>query len=121
MKFNINEWVEKQEKLVEKVDHIDDKEAATKFDDLKDKDVDNDGDSDESDEYLHKKLGTVAVKTEAAPKMKVAKYDVERKNALKSLNRFDNMVRMENPGAYSRNKTKIAKAMKALTDLRHLR
>ena len=28
MKFNINEWVEKQTKLNEKVDHIDDKEAA---------------------------------------------------------------------------------------------
>ena len=65
MKFNIDTWVKKQEKINEKVDHIDDKEAATKFDDLKDKDIDNDGDTDDSDEYLHKKLGTVAKKTEA--------------------------------------------------------
>ena len=51
--------------ISEGVDNIDDKEAATKFDDLKDKDIDNDGDTDDSDEYLHKKLGTVAKKTEA--------------------------------------------------------
>ena len=49
----------------EAVDHIDDKEANTKFDDLKDKDIDNDGDTDDSDEYLHKKLGTVAKKDES--------------------------------------------------------
>ena len=46
-------------------DHIDDKEAATDFDDLEDKDIDNDGDTDDSDEYLHHKLGVVAKKTEA--------------------------------------------------------
>ena len=49
----------------EAVDHIDDKEAATKFDDLKDKDIDNDGDTDSSDKYLHKRLGTVAKKDES--------------------------------------------------------
>lgn len=68
IKFNIDTWVKKQDRINEKVDNIDDKEAATKFDDLKDKDIDNDGDSDESDEYLHKKLGTVAQKTEGAIK-----------------------------------------------------
>jgi len=54
----------------ESVDNIDDKEAAQDFDDLKDKDIDNDGDTDDSDEYLHKKLGTVARKTEGmSPKV----------------------------------------------------
>ena len=50
--------------LSEKVDNIDDKEAATKFDDLKDKDIDNDGDTDDSDRYLHnrRKAVTKAVK-----------------------------------------------------------
>ena len=48
----------------EAVDHIDDKEAATDYDNLEDKDVDNDGDTDASDSYLHKKLGTVAKKDE---------------------------------------------------------
>jgi len=58
--------------ISEAVDNIDDKEAATKFDDLKDKDVDNDGDTDDSDEYLHHKLGTVAKKTEALDADKTA-------------------------------------------------
>ena len=48
----------------EGVDNIDDEEAAKDFDDLKDKDIDNDGETDEEDEYLHKKLGTVPKKTE---------------------------------------------------------
>ena len=51
--------------MEEKVDFIDDKEAETDFDDLEDKDIDNDGDVDDSDEYLHKKLGTVAKKDES--------------------------------------------------------
>ena len=51
--------------IAEAVDHIDDKEADTKFDDLEDKDIDNDGDEgDEADKYLHHKLGTTAKKTE---------------------------------------------------------
>ena len=49
----------------EAVDKIDDKEAETPFDDLKDKDIDNDGDTDDSDEYLHHKLGNVAKRTES--------------------------------------------------------
>ena len=49
--------------LNEAVDKIDDKEAAMDFDDLKDKDIDNDGDVDKSDSYLHKRLGTIAKKT----------------------------------------------------------
>tara|TARA_R110001592_G_scaffold44286_2_gene142688 strand:+ start:198 stop:548 length:351 start_codon:yes stop_codon:yes gene_type:complete len=48
----------------EAVDHIDDKEAAQDYDELKDKDLDNDGDHDESDKYLHKRQGKVAKVTE---------------------------------------------------------
>ena len=48
----------------EQVDDIDDEEAAKDFDDLEDKDIDNDGDTDDSDEYLHHKLGNVAKRTE---------------------------------------------------------
>ena len=48
----------------EEVDDIDDEEAAKDFDDLEDKDIDNDGDTDDSDEYLHHKLGNVAKRTE---------------------------------------------------------
>ena len=46
--------------LAEGLDNIDDKEAKMKFKDLKDKDIDNDGDVDDSDSYLHNKLGNVA-------------------------------------------------------------
>ena len=44
----------------EKTDFIDDEEAVADFDNLEDRDIDNDGDVDDSDEYLHKRLGTIA-------------------------------------------------------------
>ena len=46
--------------LEEGLDNIDDKEAKTKFKDLKDKDIDKDGDEDDTDSYLHNKLSNVA-------------------------------------------------------------
>jgi len=47
----------KQEELEEKkkLDPVDDAENDKKFKDRKDKDIDNDGDVDSSDEYLHKR------------------------------------------------------------------
>ncbi len=45
---------------MEKVDRVSDKEAEEDFSDLEDHDLDNDGDSDKSDKYLHKRLGMVA-------------------------------------------------------------
>lgn len=39
----------------EELDPVNDKENDKKFKDRKDKDIDNDGDTDSSDEYLHKK------------------------------------------------------------------
>ncbi len=50
----------KQYFIHEKVDFIDDEEASADFQDLDDQDVDNDGDVDNSDSYLHKRLGTIA-------------------------------------------------------------
>jgi len=50
----------KQYFVHEKVDFIDDEEASADFQDLDDQDVDNDGDVDNSDSYLHKRLGTIA-------------------------------------------------------------
>ena len=47
-------------RLTEGVDDVSDKEAKSKFKDLEDKDLDNDGDADSSDKYLHKRLGKVA-------------------------------------------------------------
>ncbi len=46
--------------IYEKTDFIDDEEAVTDFDNLEDRDIDNDGDVDDSDEYLHKRFGTIA-------------------------------------------------------------
>ena len=39
----------------DKLDPVNDKENDKKFKDRKDKDIDNDGDVDSSDEYLHKR------------------------------------------------------------------
>ena len=84
VEFNINDWRNKHvlkegvggvtskrafDKMPgmfrsEAVDHIDDKEAAQDYDELKDKDLDNDGDQDASDKYLHKRQGKVAKVTE---------------------------------------------------------
>ena len=47
------------------LDAVQPKAVKKKFKDRKDKDIDNDGDVDDSDEYLHHKLGTVAKKTES--------------------------------------------------------
>ena len=51
------EYLKKGWKLAEKkkLDPVDDAENDKKFKDRKDKDIDNDGDVDSSDEYLHKK------------------------------------------------------------------
>jgi len=46
-------WQEVVEK--KKLDPVDDKELKSKHSDRKDKDIDNDGDVDSSDEYLHKR------------------------------------------------------------------
>ena len=53
--------------------------------------------------------------------MKKEPYDKERDAAALKLIRFSNMVKMEQPGVYNRNKNKIAKAMKAIEALRFLR
>lgn len=66
MKKPLKETYEKLIKLRQyhltegKTDYIDDKEANTDFDNLDDKDINNDGSIDSEDKYLHKKLGAVA-------------------------------------------------------------
>jgi len=44
----------------EKLDPVNKKEVKKDFDDRKDKDIDNDGDVDDSDEYLHKKRKAIS-------------------------------------------------------------
>lgn len=43
-----------------KLDPVDDKANDKKFKDRKDKDIDNDGDEDSSDEYLHKRRKAIS-------------------------------------------------------------
>jgi hypothetical protein len=61
----------------EAVDHIDDKEAAQDYDELKDKDLDNDGDNDASDKYLHKRQGKVAKVTEAEDELSEEEFNIQ--------------------------------------------
>jgi len=56
----------------EGMDKVDPKAAKKKFKDRKDKDIDNDGDVDDSDEYLHKRRKAIA-------KKKVVGNDGEKK------------------------------------------
>ena len=44
----------------EGMDAVQPKAVKKKFDDRKDKDIDNDGDTDDSDEYLHNRRKTVS-------------------------------------------------------------
>ncbi len=46
---------EKKNAKAEALDKVDKKALKKDFDDRKDKDIDNDGDTDDSDKYLHKK------------------------------------------------------------------
>jgi len=56
----------------EGMDKVDSKALKKKFKDRKDKDIDNDGDTDDSDEYLHKKRKAVdkAIKNESDDEQK---------------------------------------------------
>ena len=52
-------WV-KKESYKEEMDPVNPKAVKKKFDDRKDKDIDNDGDVDSSDEYLHKRRKAIS-------------------------------------------------------------
>ena len=114
--------------IAEAVDHIDDKEADTKFDDLKDKDLDNDGDEgDDADKYLHKKLGTTAKKTEsislskltkeAAPRMRKDPYVEKLRELRTQIERMENQMRSADSSRFSHLKRSFSKAHKAVAEL----
>ena len=60
---------------MEKVDRASDKEAEMDFEDLDDKDLDNDGDVDKSDSYLHHRLSVVAKKDDKVEELKSIKVN----------------------------------------------
>jgi hypothetical protein len=53
------------------MDKVDKKAVKKKFDDRKDKDIDNDGDVDGSDEYLHKRRKAISKNSESKGKKEV--------------------------------------------------
>ena len=60
------------------MDKVDPKAAKKKFKDRKDKDIDNDGDTDGSDEYLHKRRKAIASKDD--PKKEAVEIEVDDKS-----------------------------------------
>jgi len=89
MKF-IDELSRQLKKMNESIDRVSDKEASTKFNDLDDQDLDNDGDSDETDKYLHKRLG------------KVAKMDEEEELDLEEMSSTASAPGYQTPYAFGR-------------------
>ena len=69
----IEELNRKFHTVMEKVDRVSDKEAEMDFEDLDDKDLDNDGDVDKSDSYLHHRLSVVAKKDDKVEELKSIK------------------------------------------------
>ncbi len=111
--------------IAEAVDNIDDKEANTKFDDLEDKDVDNDGDVDDSDSYLHNKLGNVAKRVEnrltklagineAAPKMRPNLFVGKVYEVVKQFEKVEAQMKYKDSSGYSHVKKQFSKVTKQL-------
>ena len=70
--------------LEKKLDPVDDKEVDKKFKDRKDKDIDNDGDVDDSDEYLHNRRAKVDDAIDAKKKEKKENAKPKMKKKLKA-------------------------------------
>ena len=81
------------EEMDEAMDPVNKKALKKDFDDRKDKDIDNDGDTDDSDEYLHNRRKTIskAVKGEG----KGEKVDVKPKLDEETLEEEDHISKME--------------------------
>lgn len=98
MKF-IDELSRQLKKMNESIDRVSDKEASTKFNNLDDRDLDNDGDSDETDKYLHKRLG------------KVAKMDEEEELDLEEMSATASVPGYMTPKAFGKADDDTVKAM----------
>ena len=67
-------------KLIEsKLDPVDKDAVKKKFDDRKDKDIDNDGDTDSTDKYLHKRRAAISKATEAVSPAQQAAIAISKK------------------------------------------
>ena len=107
-----------EKKQNEALDPVDDKEVDKKFKDRKDKDIDNDGDVDSSDEYLHNRRAKVddaidAKKKEKKDTPEISKIGEEFVNFLESALTHEPMDSKESP----KGKEFIAKHKKSDKDL----
>ncbi|MDC6463722.1 hypothetical protein PQZ07_00320 [bacterium] len=73
-----------EKKHNEALDPVDDKEVDKKFKDRKDKDIDNDGDVDDSDKYLHNRRAKVDDAIDAKKKEKKENAKPKMKKKLKA-------------------------------------
>ena len=67
----------------EGLDKADPKAAKKKFNDRKDKDIDNDGDVDSSDEFLHKRRKAISKKVDEDSSVEIDKDDEEDDDVVK--------------------------------------
>ena len=94
-------------KINEKLDAVNPKAAKKKFDDRKDKDIDNDGDVDSSDKFLHKRRKAIgkAMKSEAEDFKPHMMYDPKTGKGYMA-NKMDDHLRMKKMG-YTHEKPKM--------------
>jgi len=85
-----------------------------------DDDIDNDGDSDKSDEYLanRRKAVSKSIKTEAAPKMKTQSWHKELDQATQSILRAERKLKLDEPGTHGKIKKSFLKTLKSLQSLK---
>ena len=73
-----------EKKKEEELDPVNKQAVKKKFDDRKDKDIDNDGDVDSSDKFLHKRRKAISkALNEKEPKKKEQKPPAKRKQQAK--------------------------------------
>ena len=94
-------------KINEKLDAVNPKAAKKKFDDRKDKDIDNDGDVDSSDKFLHKRRKAIgkAMKSEAEDFKPHMMYDPKTGKGYEA-KKMDDHLRMKKMG-YTHEKPKM--------------
>ena len=85
-----------------------------------DDDIDNDGDSDKSDEYLanRRKAVSKAIKNEAAPKMKRERWLDELDQATQLVLRAERMLKLDQPGTHGKVKNSFKKTIKTILSLK---
>jgi len=111
----LNVWAEAAKKS-ESMDKVNPKALKKDFDDRKDKDIDNDGDVDDSDEYLHNRRKTVskAVKKEEVELDEV--FNGTKKDIRKIARATDNALKKRSAQIQKMLKSKTNEKGRGLTD-----